>query len=92
MSALIKEASIASFRELVLHASTGAGANKELKIYRRHFDVAFSKTKPSVGEQVTEVKIMHCFKYFKMLFNDYIGLFKDRLKYQMMEKRYSTTR
>lgn len=51
LAALVREASIASFRELVLHAPDKPAS--DLKVFRRHFTVAFTKTKPSVGKDVS---------------------------------------
>ncbi|ODN02269.1 Nuclear valosin-containing protein-like [Orchesella cincta] len=49
LAALVREASIAAFRELILHPQAEPCAVGDLKVYDRHFTVAFSKTKPSVG-------------------------------------------
>ncbi|CAL8101890.1 unnamed protein product [Orchesella dallaii] len=51
LAALVREASIAAFRELILHPETEPCSLGDLKVYGRHFTVAFSKTKPSVGKE-----------------------------------------
>lgn len=61
LAALVREASIAAFRELVLHPQTENANFKlegDLKVYHRHFTVAFAKTKPSVGKDVRKKSIM----------------------------------
>jgi len=53
LAALVREASIAAFRELVLHPKEGEGpcSIDDLKVSGHHFKTAFTKTKPSVGKE-----------------------------------------
>jgi ribosome biogenesis ATPase len=51
LAALVREASIAAFRELVLHPTEGPCSINDLKVSGRHFKTAFQKTKPSVGNE-----------------------------------------
>jgi len=53
LAALVREASIAAFRDLVLNPEGSPGCqHKDLKVSARHFETAFLKTKPSVTKKV----------------------------------------
>jgi len=56
LASLVREASIAAFREFVLPAPGTTDSKKvdpsELKVYQRHFEIAFKKTKASVAPKV----------------------------------------
>jgi len=55
LASLIREAGIAAFRELILDPgmrNESVCSEQDLKVYKRHFDVAFTKTKPSVSKKV----------------------------------------
>lgn len=56
LASLVREAGIAAFREFVLGATDDQSkcSEMDLKIYRRHFEEAFGKTKPSVSPKVRE--------------------------------------
>lgn len=56
LSALVREAAVAAFRELVLLPNIERSdpvSTEELKVYNRHFTTAFTKTKPSVNKEVS---------------------------------------
>ncbi len=56
LASLIREAGIAAFRELILDPgmrNEEKCSELDLKVYQRHFDVAFTKTKPSVSKKVS---------------------------------------
>jgi len=50
LAALVREASIAAFKELVLE-NKEVISSQQLKVSMRHFDIAFSNMKPSVPEK-----------------------------------------
>jgi ribosome biogenesis ATPase len=53
LAALVREASIAAFRDLILSKPADAGcATANLKVSARHFETAMAKTKPSVTTKV----------------------------------------
>ena len=56
LAALVREASVAAFRELVLKPhlnQTPILPTDQLKVSKRHFESAFRKIKPSVSKRVS---------------------------------------
>lgn len=52
LASLVREASIAAFKELVLGRSSNLIKDGDLKVAMRHFETALLKTKPSVTKKV----------------------------------------
>lgn len=55
LAAVIREASIAAFRDLVLEAGKNnvpVCADNDLKVFNRHMNTAIARTKPSVTQKV----------------------------------------
>lgn len=88
LAALVREASVAAFRELVMKESLDCKA--DLKVAMRHFTTAFSKTKPSVNERVKSFKIQSIL-VIEIIHNHAVVL-QDRAKYLEMKRRYASSR
>ena len=60
LAALVREASVSAFRELVLQPNLDANTDSDvtpkgavdLKVSKRHFEAAYAKIKPSVSKKV----------------------------------------
>lgn len=52
LASLVREASIAAFKELVMDKSQNLATPDDLKVSMRHFETGLLKTKPSVSKEV----------------------------------------
>ena len=93
LAALVREASVAAFRELVLKPhlnKTPMLPTDQLKVSKRHFESAFLKIKPSVSKRVSVfMKVFTAVQHIrhKVIFT-FCGL-QDLDKYAAMKEKYS---